>query len=66
MEKLYYVKVKDKKNREASGFILFLCKSKGISTEGAFKRDIYIYTSNSYRSILKVGSYIIVILYKQR
>ena len=42
MEKLYYAKVKDKKNREASGFILFLCKSKGISTEGAFKRDIYI------------------------
>ena len=42
MEKLYYVKVKDKKNREASGFILFLCKSKGISMEGAFKRDIYI------------------------
>ena len=64
MEKLYYVKVKDKKKREASGFILFLCKSKGISMEGAFKRDIY--TSNSYRSILKVGSYIIVILYKQR
>ena len=64
MEKLYYVKVKDKKNREASGFILFLCKSKGISMEGAFKRDIY--TSNSYRSNLKVGSYIIVILYKQR